>query len=582
VPLEPRPLQPSAQRLWQKILDDPDDLQTRAVFADQLMDAGDPLGEHIQLCCALEEMDEDDPRRAETEASAAALRRRNIVPWTRAIAAAAAARPAKQRWKPSERSFAMHRGLVEELRCETGWLDGLGSAARVAPIRRLRVRSYDESDPLAGWSEKLAEMPELARIRCLELAAPINEEQALALLASPNLVRLERLALNDVATPRIARALAASPACAGLQELSLIGEPGIGVEGAQALAALPLRSLTLHRQQIGAEGLAAISSVATLRALELDDAIGAEGGRTLATAVSLSKLRELRLSNGELGVKGLAALAGSTTLGGLRVLEIDLGNGFNPKALAAMLEAWSLTGLRELETSGPVRAEGAALIAKSGKLDALESLALSGASLGDDGAAALARWAPPRLASVCLAGGGIGKGGMAALAKGPLLAHVRDLNLVRNKCGSEGGEALAAGRWLAGLRSLRLFYNWMGVKGLRAILERTPQAEELYLGENNYGPEVFRVGARGLLPRLQALTHGDKGDQKALEAYLASGHAQSLGDLHLHTTPIRAETARLLARLPELENLHFQFCGIDDDARRALEDRFAGLMTFWG
>jgi hypothetical protein len=422
-------------------------------------------------------------------------------------------------------------------------------------------------------------MPELGRIRGLELS-PGSEEELLGLLGSENLVRLERLAIHGPTTAEVARAIAGSPACASLEELQLDGrDAAIGSDGVAALTALPLRALRLSQQRIGGKGALAISRISTLRALSIgQDRLGLEGARTLASAPALAGLRELALSRCELQPKGLASLAAAPGLGALRRLELE--ESVNAKTLTAMIEGWSLPSLRELSLTGPLREEGAAQLARCKRLGALESLTLQSAGLGDAGAAALSRWST-RLACVDLRGNGIGPDGMSALAKGPLLAHVRDLDLANNKCGGEGGKHLAEGKWLAHLRRLRLFYNWMGVHGLRAILERTPEIEKLDLGENNYGAEVFRVAARGVLPRLVSLDLGDRCDQKLLEAYLGSGHARELGTLGVHHVTIREETARLLACLPSLADLRFSFCSFEKGVLDILDERLRGLVTFW-
>jgi uncharacterized protein (TIGR02996 family) len=576
-PEPPRPLDATAGKLWQKILDDPDDLATRAVFADRLMEQGDPLGEHVQLALELEKLETDDARRAELEERLAELRRRHIVPWTRAIAGVASLHP--HRMPPSPR-FGVRRGLVEAIACETGSLDALPDAARVAPIRALEVASFLESDPAEGWVARLAAMPELARVRDLELDLLNSEADLLTLLGSPHLRRLERLALKRCpATPATARAIATCKACAELGELSLEGDHGeLGAEGARALASLPLRVLHLGDQGLGAEGAAAIAGMTTLRSLSISNDLGPTGGRALAASPALSSLRTLSLGGCDLRDKALAELARSPHLAGLR--DLELMGGVNAKALAALLDGPVPRGLRRLGLAGALRAEGAKLLAKTKGLK-LESLCLLGASLGDDGAAALARWSLPSLRSVDLGGNGIGPKGMAALAAGPLLAHARELDVSSNKCGTEGGKALAQGKWLAHVRKLRLFYNWMGVLGVRAILEQMPEAEELEMGENNYGAEPFRVAARGLLPRLRALKHGDQGDQKAVEDYLASGHAHSLARLEVHHIEVRSETVRLLAALPCLERLSFSFCDFKPGVIEALSERFGGLLTSW-
>jgi uncharacterized protein (TIGR02996 family) len=55
------------------IRDDPDDDGPRLTFADWLEEQGDPRGEFIRVQCALDRIDEDDPRREELERREAEL-----------------------------------------------------------------------------------------------------------------------------------------------------------------------------------------------------------------------------------------------------------------------------------------------------------------------------------------------------------------------------------------------------------------------------------------------------------------------------------------------------------------------------
>ncbi|HKB34812.1 MAG TPA: TIGR02996 domain-containing protein, partial [Gemmataceae bacterium] len=49
----------------QAIIEEPDDVGLRLIFADWLDERGDPRGEFIRVQCLLEEIEEDDPRRVE-------------------------------------------------------------------------------------------------------------------------------------------------------------------------------------------------------------------------------------------------------------------------------------------------------------------------------------------------------------------------------------------------------------------------------------------------------------------------------------------------------------------------------------
>ncbi len=568
--------------LWDRVLADPDDLDLRSVLADRLLEDGDPLGEHLRLALALEELETDDPRREPLAAEARAIRRCHVGSWTRAIASI----PSLRRRLPLHRCWGLHRGLVEELTCSSATVvDALAEAVRVAPIRRLRVTGLDSLGEEPGWAERLAAQPALRQLRVLDLDVNLEEAQALVILSSPHLVRLEELHLTGV-TPAVARAVATVPACAGLLRLSLRRGEGIGAGGAAAIAELPLASLTLIAQGIGAQGIAALARMTTLRELRLEgEPLGPQGAWVLASAPALAGLRELALGGATLGVRGCAALAASRELAQLRVLSLGQGCGFNGQALAPMLADWALGSLRALRTHGPLRARGAVLLARQRVLPPLEELALEAAQLGDDGASELAAWRPPALTRLSLPGNRIGAAGMAALADGPLLAQVRELDLSVNRCGDDGGQALAAAPWLEHLRSLRLRYNWLSTTGLRALLERLPAAERLSLGEASNrdevpNAEVLRVAAEGRLSCLEELEVVlNPRDLDPLEAYLASGFAGSLAALSVSGVQVRAATAELLARLPGLERLYLG-CTLTADALPTVLARFGGLATF--
>jgi uncharacterized protein (TIGR02996 family) len=577
-PQKKRPDQTTAQ-LWQEVLKAPDDLEARAVLADRLMEQGDPLGEFVQLSLALEHAADDDARRAHLEERAAALRRAHILAWTRAIAGVPGV---VRRRLPDSSRFALGRGLVEHIVCHTCTVSALPHAARVAPIVSLKVTRFAErSSEAPGWAGQLAAMPELAGIRRLELSGFENETDALRVLTSPNLKRLDRLAISGPTTARLARIIAGAPACSELGELVLDGyKSGIGVDGATALAALPLRSIVLRNQYLGRDGTAAFARSRTLRSLAIAGERLGEGVRGLVTDAELPELRSLALDGCSLGERGLVALAASTALPALRKLELTGSNGVNGETFTAMAEAWALPALRELRLEGPLEGQGATLLADLVELEQLETLALAG-PIEDRGAAVLASWTPRRLTRLELHASRIGAGALAALAKGRSLARLRELELVGTPCGNDGGKALAHARWLAGLRRLRLSGNKMGAPGLRAILGRTPGLDSLWVGENEFESEALLCASRGILPGLRSLRLDDPVDPLRLDGFLESGHAIGLGSLTVTETPIRRHAAELLAALPCMENLHFASCDISPDSVGRLYTRRAGLVSAW-
>lgn len=574
----PRVWSAEMRKLWQEVLAAPDDLTARTVLADKLQEIGDPYGEYLQLGCELATLGDDDPRRSALEDRLETLRCRHIHAFTRTARAVEALFPDG---KVQPGALGFRRGCIERLRLTPAQVSALPAISAVVPIRELDV----EGDRRPSWGAELAAMPELARIRRLDVRFD-DVASALSLLNSKRLARVEALSLSAPMSDELLAAIAAQPAFSELKELSLDAggtDAELGPRIAHALAKLPLVRFSGSRLGLGPEGADALARAWPLEELRIAyDAIGPRGGRALAESAALAGLRVLKLESCELGEKGCAALASSPRLASLRTLELHYANGFNAKAMASMAAGWALPALRRLHLSGPLRAEGAALLAGIGGLAALEELTLHDAALKEEGAAALARWATPgSLRHVALFGCGLDEAALRVLAAGQFLAPVRSLDIARNKCGAEGGKALAEAPCVPHLETLRLHYNWMGVGGVRALLERMPQARKLVLGENNYGAEPMKIAARGILPRLRTLRLGTEGDKTSLERWMKSGHARRLRALSLRQTHVSAAAAAELARLPELVELYFSFCSYDPGVVEALRARFPGTASFW-
>jgi len=577
------PLPAAAAALFARIVADPDDLGARGVYADALTEVGDPHGEYIQLTLAAAGLDEDAPKRAELDALATALARRH-----RGSLAFSAPlrqipffnRSAEGTWNIP---FSLARGFPELARSDKAkdLLPVLPDASRAAPIRALAFRETTTDD-----LERLAQMPELARIRELRVqSTPDAAAGLVALLRSPHLVRLERLALTCPLPQAVLDAMTACPALDGMTTLTL--HPVASVQSQAADVSALLRSPRLSRMRELALG-GVVADADAIGALSLTSLtlsggtkLGAKGATTLAKAEACAHLRTLRLAGVDIPDKELLVLLGSPRLEKLRSLTLE--QMVNGKKLAAALDALARPALRELWfAASPLREEGAeALVAARDKLVRLTKLGLEGAALKDTGAIALARLALPALSTLDLDGNAIGPAGMAALGAGPLLSTVRDLSLRKNKCGTEGGLALAKAKRLGGLRRLVLFYNWMGVKGVRAILEGAPALEELQAGENNYGdePARFFANAPGARVRVLALSHIE---QETVDALVKSPAATTLEELQLGSSGMTTTAAEALTTLPALETLALVFTSVDAPGRAALRRRFGPNLTIWG
>ena len=577
----------SATDLISQIIADPDDLGARGVYADKLIEAGDPHGEYIQLACAADALPARDPRRADLERRAVELRRHHGLAFSRTLRAIPFFNHTPEgTWNAP---YAFRRGFPEIVGGERQALDHVEAAAKVAPVRGLRLREVRAADV-----RRLAAMPALSRIRSLVIERGDRDGVATALVelfASPHLVRLEELSLTSPITLDVVRAIASAPSLAGLTALSLTNafpETTVGAAGAEALARSPqlqrLEKLELMGLGIGPEGAEALAQLPALVELAIEgDVIGPRGARALAASAALAGLRRLTLNACDLGEKGAAAVVSSPSFSGLEELSLHGANALNGKKLAAIFAGWSLPALRSLSLDGaPLRAEGAsALSAAAKKLAHVTALSVTGASLKDDGMAALARLRLPRLEKLDLGGNAIGPPGMASLAGGSLLDGVRELSLRRNKCGTEGGKNLGKSTHLAKLRSLALFYNWMGVHGIRAILAAAPELEELFAGENNYGDAPARFIAESSMKRVRVL-HVTEVDEDAVESLAKSPAARTLAELSLSGGAVGEGGAQAIAALPELEQLALSFVDCEGPARAALRRRFGPNLAVWG
>ena len=570
---------PATANLLAQILEAPDDLDLRRVYADRCTESGDPHGEFIQLSCDAEPFDRDDPRRAKLERAALALRRRHGLEFSRSLRSVAFF----NRCAESAPPYGFGRGFPE-LACGTASdvVAALRDGARAAPLRGLRLTHATDADV-----RQLAMLPELGRIRDLEIAGDGDLAPALAeLFASHHLARLDRVSLRTRIAPGVLQTLAAAPALEGLGALELANVQRDVPLDAEPLSRL-LRSPRLARlRRLAVSDLLvpveAIAALAELEDLALENVeLGARGAAALVAGPGLRGLRALDLRRCELADKGVIAIA-SARLPDLT--RLTLGAAINGKRAAPLFEALATSSLRELGLiGGALRAEGIkALVAASGTLKRLRRLDLTSSMLKDAGAIELARLALPSLEALVLDYNGIGADGMAALGASDAIAGLSELSLGHNKCGSEGGQNLAAGGRLAKLRSLALVYNWMGVKGVRALLAAAPGLERLHAGENNYGDAPARfIAELGAASRLRIVELRDCTPETASTLF-ASPAAHRFEELQLESCRLEHDVIDPLCGLPTLESLRCFFVSANDADARQLHARFGPNLSIWG
>jgi uncharacterized protein (TIGR02996 family) len=200
--IEPRPngrkTTGSAASLLRAVLADPDDDAARSVYADQLLDRGDPRGELITVQLALAKATPGSKQHAQLTRASEALLAAHGTKWSREVA------------QLTTKQF-YRRGFIErvEMHARNFASDGAKLLA-LAPITALRLRGLDRA------LKKFASAPALARIRELELVEAFSMDDLMLLANGGQLGGLRGLRLDAhdrVLAPRVLeRLLAAAPA----------------------------------------------------------------------------------------------------------------------------------------------------------------------------------------------------------------------------------------------------------------------------------------------------------------------------------------------------------------------------------
>lgn len=362
--------------LLRAIDDDPDDPDAYLVYADHLLEQGDPRGELIQVQLRLETLSPWDPSHASLarrEAELLYLLRPDL-------------------YELDETTYRFRRGFLDSLELPAVTFRALAPGSTdLARLRRLVLRWSRRVTGLFRDADLAAilALPSLRRLTELSLSGYSLGPPAGRALAAADLPHLRSLRLSDVAQrgAAIAAFLAADSALPSLESLALTTDQ-LTDDVAVALAAWPplsrLRSLDLSSidtydpgcNAIGDRGAIALLSsphATHLARLQLGDnaAISSETALALSAARPLPDLVELDLSFTAIDDAGARALGASPSLP--RLSYLDIGHTrIGDAGLAALLH-----------------------------LPSLSTLHLSGTPLTADGVRALLA-APPRLTSVRL------------------------------------------------------------------------------------------------------------------------------------------------------------------------------------
>jgi uncharacterized protein (TIGR02996 family) len=322
----PRIIAPN-QALHDAVLASPDDDAPRLVYADWLMQQGDPRGEFIAVQIEQARLESEDPRQAELRARELDL-------------LAVLGKDWRARYGPLD--WSTERGFVSSLRGRQTDFDAYLDPALVdSCVRHLSL--WFETDALAYVSralsrialrslalsglidvsalELLCRVPAFQRLEWLHV--PISQITARHLAALKNLPRLDRLGLTEGPVGDELSALATwdhSPVALRFEQVGLA--PGALERFAYSRGGSRLNWLRLKRCRVDERDLLAIvAAQSPLIGLELPHTrVGPALAHAVANAPHLAKLQLLDLSWARIGTEGVGALVASPYLS----RELDL------------------------------------------------------------------------------------------------------------------------------------------------------------------------------------------------------------------------------------------------------------------
>jgi uncharacterized protein (TIGR02996 family) len=315
--------------LHDAVLAAPDDDAPRLVYADWLLERGDPRGELIATQIALAGNPDDAALRA---------RERELMTAHR------------ETWIAASRSMQpqFRNGFIERISVGGGELVGLAAAVEDACIRELEVRTLQRD--LAVVSAQFSRMA----LRRFHLHYRIVFPETLVpLLAAPEIARLETLALQVIEYDPGALEALIDADLPALRDLWLShGRIDAAAIGKLAKWRRPLRSFDVSHNKIGRGSIAKLLEAPGFRALESLDlratsletsdvielcavnpplvglnlascSVGTSGAMAIAAWPGARRLRSLGLADAGIGADGLAALAASKQLPQGMTLALD-------------------------------------------------------------------------------------------------------------------------------------------------------------------------------------------------------------------------------------------------------------------
>ncbi len=466
--------------LRQAVLDEPDDIAARRVYADALIAEGDPRGELINVQCELEDAAPTDrPPLIKRERELLAAHEKTwVAPFKGAI------------WRPQ-----FQRGFIESAFVNTKkFIPVARELLDSEPVTTLHLRDLSQAN-----AATLGKVAGLGRVRTLRVVeSKLQNKGTRALFARP-LPRLRHLNLYQAG----------------------IDDDGLAHLGDQLFAQLERLNLAGTRVTYGGlQKLLADPRLGNLRYLHLNWLVpGTDGTGFLTEHLALPNLTHLDVSSCHVANHDLRHLTRNAVFRGLRGLRAEY-NDLDGSAAFDAIAPLSRLEVLDVSTNTIGLAGIAALVQLAFPLRVLR---LYQCKVDDEQLRVLGRAKFP-LRRLDLGYGSIGKAGVEAIGRSgwPL----EKLELWACQIDDSGAEALVAADFTATVRTLSLGYNGLSDTGVAAIAAASwPQLERIAFR----GDAIGAAGARALgesktLPALRSVKFEDmKIPKSALRPLLERG-----------------------------------------------------------
>lgn len=333
----------------------------------------------------------------------------------------------------------------------------IAELATLPALRRYTGLSFLDTYLFGGGAAQLARSPHLEKLVHLGLRETcLYDDDLVAILCSSAYPRLQSLDISNrregqnYTYPAFRRL--AEARFAGTLERLAMDRRYFDDDVVAVLAALPrLHDLSLEGSSLGNGAIELCQLSRRWTRLDLSrSGIGPDAALAMASSASMTELVSLGIASNPLGDEGVSAIVTSPHLGRMRML--DMGGG-------------TRDGTR------PTAAFGRALV-DAPMAGSLETLLLSLAALGPEGALALAEAPLQRLQRLNLHNNRIADEGAVALARSPHLGALRHLDLSGNEITDTGAYALAESATLVDLDWLELGGAELSARTRKALRAR--------------------------------------------------------------------------------------------------------------